>query len=50
MFYAVPMSRVIFTVKTSLDLDSLKQKQGRTYLVFNENRFGLIQSWVIVSM
>ena len=32
MFYAVPTARVIFTVKTSLDVFSLSQEQVRTFL------------------
>ena len=33
MFYAIPISRVIFTAKTSLDLFSLGQKKVWTYSV-----------------
>ena len=50
MFYAVSISRVIFTAKTSLDLFSHGREQVWTYSVLDENRFGLIQSWVIESM
>ena len=39
MFYAVPTARVVFMVKTSLDVFSLR-----------ENMFGIVQSWVVVSV
>ena len=39
MFYTVPTARVIFTVKTSLDVFSLRR-----------DLLGLVQSWAIISV
>ena len=36
MFYAVPTARVIFTVKTSLDVFSLGREQVGTFSVLGE--------------
>ena len=47
-FYAVPTSRVIFTVKISFDIFSLSQEQGWTFSVLGDQIYEMRCSFVAV--
>ena len=50
VFYAVPTSRVIFTVKTSLDFFSLGKEQVWTYSVLGDRIYEMRCLFVAVGL
>ena len=50
MFYAVPTFRVIFTVKTSLDVFSLRREHVWTFSVFGDQIYEMRCLFVAVGL
>ena len=50
MFYDVPTARVIFTVKTSLDVFSLRREQVWTFSVLGDRIFEMRCPFVAVGL
>ena len=49
-FYAVPIARVIFTVKTSLDVFSLRREQVWTFSVLGDRIYEMMCLFVAVGL